>query len=87
MNDKVPNLDKLKQLCDELTNRDAQLRLNASTLWDILEIISDVKIRLSKIKIKDSIIQREIQDCALNLEEISCIIERKGCKRVEQNGR
>ena len=86
MSDKVPNLDKLKQLCDELTTRDEQLRLNAATLWDILEIVSDVKTSLSKIKTKDSIVLREIRDCALNLEEISCIIENKGCKRVGQNG-
>ena len=87
MNDKIPNLDKLKQLCDELGNRDEQLKLNASALWDILEIISGVKISLSKIKTKDSIAQKEIQECALKLEEVSCIIEEKGCKKVVPNGR
>jgi hypothetical protein len=86
MNNKVPNLDKLRQLCDELTTRDEQLRLNASALWDILEVISEVKVSLSKIKIKNSIVQKEIQDCALKLEEISCIIATKGCKRVATNG-
>ena len=86
MNDKVPNLDKLKQLCDELTNRDEQLKINASTLWDILEVVSGVKTSLSRIKTKDLIVQKEIQDCALSLEEISCIMERKGCKKVVPHG-
>jgi hypothetical protein len=86
MNDKVPNLDKLKQLCDELGNRDQQLRLNASALWDILEIVSGVRICLSKLKTRDSSAQKEIQECALKLEEVSCIVDRKGCKKVVPHG-
>jgi hypothetical protein len=86
VDDKIPNLDKLKQLCDELTTRDQQLRLNASALWDILEVISDVKTRLSKLAAKDSKIQKEIQECALKLEEVSCIMAEKGCKKVVQHG-
>ena len=86
MNDKVPNLDKLRQLCDELTNRDEQLKINASALWDILEIISDAKVSLSKVKTEDSKIQKEIQDCASKLEKISCIIAEKGCKKVVSHG-
>jgi hypothetical protein len=87
MNEKVPNLDKLKQLCDELNNRDEQLKLNASALWDILEVISAVRVSLSELATKDSIIQKEIQECALKLEEVSCIITEKGCKKVVQDGR
>ena len=75
MSDKTPNLDKLKQLCDELGNRDQQLKLNASALWDILEVISEVKTRLSTIKTKDSVAQTEIQECSLRLEVVSCILE------------
>jgi len=86
MSDKTPNLDKLKQLCDELGNRDQQLKLNASALWDILEVISEVKTRLSTIKTKDSVAQTEIQECSLRLEEVSCILERKGCKKVVPHG-
>ena len=86
MNDKVPNLDKLRQLCDELTSRDEQLKINASALWDILEIISDAKVSLSKVMIEDSKIQKEIQDCASKLEKISCIIAEKGCKKVVPHG-
>jgi chromosome segregation ATPase len=86
MSDKVPNLDKLKQLCDELTNRDEQLKINASALWDILEIISEAKVSLSKIDTEDSKIQKEIKDCASKLEKISCIIAEKGCKKVVQHG-
>jgi len=86
MNDKIPNLDKLKQLCDELGNRDQQLKLNASALWDILEVISGVKISLAEIKTKDLVAQKEIQECALKLEEVGCIVEKKGCKKVVPNG-
>lgn len=86
MNDKVPNLDKLRQLCDELTTRDKQLRLNAAALWDILEVISDVKHSLSEIKTENLVVQKEIQNCTLKLEEISCIIATKGCKKVISHG-
>jgi len=86
MNDKIPNLDKLRQLCDELNNRDQQLKLNAAALWEILEVISDVKASLSKLAAKDSIIQKEIQKCTLKLEEVSCIIAKKGCKKVGHDG-
>jgi len=86
MNDKMPNLDKLKQLCDELTDRDAQLKLNAAALWDILEVISEVKVDLSQINTKDLKIQKQIQDCELKLERISCILGERGCKKVGSNG-
>jgi len=86
MNDKIPNLDKLKQLCDELTNRDQQLKLNASALWDILDVVSSVKDDLSKVETKDLSAKKEIQNCLLKLENISVIMEKKGCKKVTQHG-
>ena len=86
MNDELPNLDKLKKLCDELTNRDLQLKLNASALWDILEVVSHVKAGLSKINTKDLEAQKEIEKCSLKLDEVSCIIEKKGCKKVVPHG-
>jgi chromosome segregation ATPase len=86
MSDEIPNLDKLKRLCDELSNRDEQLKLNASALWDILEVTSEVRSRLSELTTKDSAAQEEIQECTLRLEEISGIINRRGCKKVAQHG-
>ena len=86
MRDETPNLDKLKQLCDELNNRDQQLKLNAAALWDILEVVSDVRAILFNLAEKDSMIQREIQECAFKLEKVSCILREKGCKKVVHNG-
>jgi len=86
MSDKTPNLDKLKQLCDELGNRDQQLKLNASALWDILDIVSGVKARLYEIKTKDSVAQKEIQECSLKLDEVSRILDKRGCKKVVSHG-
>ena len=86
MNEEIPNLDKLRQLCDELGNRDLQLKVNASALWEVLEVVATVKTRLSKIKTKDSAVQKEIKECSLKLEEVSCTLKKKGCKKVVSHG-
>ena len=31
------NIDKIKTICSELGDRDSQLKINASTLWVILD--------------------------------------------------
>jgi hypothetical protein len=87
MIEEMRNLDKLKLLCDELTNRDQQLKLNAATLWEILEVISGVSESLSKINIENPEAQERVGRCVLELEEISCIITRKGCKKVGSSER
>jgi|TARA_Y100000289_G_C3799791_1_gene88344 hypothetical protein len=81
MKDKA-NLDKLKQLCDELTDRDRQLKMNAAALWDILEVVSVVEKDLKEVKEKSSSEKEGIERCLENLSKISCIVDSKGCKKV-----
>lgn len=76
------NLDKLKQLCDELTDRDEQLKINASALWEILEIVSAVTKDLSEIEEEKCSNYDLVRKCVSKLEEVSCIIASKGCKKV-----
>lgn len=77
------NLNKLKELCDALTDRDMQLKANASALWDILEIVSQVKARLTEANNEKLSGSPEVLECLEDLAKIECIIDEKGCKRVQ----
>ena len=79
------NLDKLKQLCDELSDRDEQLKINAAALWDILDVASKVRDDLSKIKAKDNNNAERIKLCIEELKKVDCIISTKGCKKVQND--
>jgi DNA repair ATPase RecN len=76
------NLDKLKSLCEELSDRDQQLKINASTLWDILERVHQVKENLSNIHIQSDADQDNIDAALEKLSEISDLVSERGCKRV-----
>ena len=78
-----PNLDKLRQLCDELTDRDSQLKKNAAALWEILELLKSVNDDLSRIKPKDPHVEEQLGECMTDLDRISAILEQKGCKKVD----
>ena len=80
--DNKHNLSKLRQLCEELTDRDEQLKLNASALWDILEIVSGVRDDLSAIEANNPDDQNSIKECISELKRVDCIISTKGCKKV-----
>jgi len=76
------NLDKLKELCQELSDRDEQLKINASALWQILEVTSDVSVKLGDISTSEESVAKKIESCIETLDKINCIITEKGCKRV-----
>ena len=76
------NLDKLKELCKELSDRDEQLKVNASALWQILEVASDVSAKLGGISTSEEGVAKKIESCIETLDKINCIITEKGCKRV-----
>jgi hypothetical protein len=82
MNDGKAGLSKLRQLCDELTDRDEQLKVNAAALWEILEIVSGVTEDLSSISLKSSADKKVLEKCTKKLDRISCLVKEKGCRKV-----
>ena len=79
------NLDKLKSLCEELGDREKQLKINASTLWEILERVHKVQDNLSSIHIQSEADQYSIDEALGKLSEISVLVSERGCKKVMKN--
>jgi len=79
------NLDKLKALCDELSDRDDQLKINASTLWMILERVESAKEHLSEIEPVSDITKLALKSSVEELDKIAGLVTDRGCKRVSQN--
>jgi hypothetical protein len=79
------NLNKLRSLCDELSNRDEQLKINASTLWDILERVNKAADNLTEIQAEDISYDHtvKINAALIKLSEISDIVTSRGCKKVQ----
>jgi hypothetical protein len=79
------SLNKLKNLCNQLSDRDEQLKINASTLWVILDKIEDVKDSLSDIEIVNSFSRDSMGVAIETLSDISELVLDRGCKRVKEN--
>ena len=79
------NLNKLKNLCGQLADRDEQLKINASTLWIILEKIEDVKDILSGIEVVSASNKDSMGVAIETLSEVSGLVLDRGCKRVEDS--
>lgn len=82
MSNSKHNLDKLKELCRELNDRDEQLKINASALWQILEVTTSVQGSLKDIKSDNKKVLDEIRKCSDKLDGINSIIAEKGCRKV-----
>lgn len=76
------SLNKLKNLCNQLADRDEQLKINASTLWVILEKIEDVKDLLSEIEIVSASNKDSMDTAIETMSEISGLVLDRGCKKV-----
>jgi soluble cytochrome b562 len=79
------NLNKLKALCEELKDRDEQLKINASTLWDILTNVQEAKDALGEISADNKETQENIKIIVHKLDGISSLVSERGCKRVAEN--
>lgn len=74
------NLNKLRDLCNDLSDRDDQLKINASTLWEILEGVHDTREILVGLETEDSI--------NIAIEKLSIIltlVTDRGCRKVVSN--
>ena len=79
------NLDKLKALCIELSDRDDQLKINASTLWMILERVEMAKGHLSEIAPINDIVKVALKSSVEELDQIAALVTDRGCKRLSQD--
>ncbi len=71
------NLNKLKSLCDQLTDRDSQLKINAKALWMVVEEVDKVKQALES--------GGKLSDLSEMLNNVSVILEKNNCKRLEEH--
>ena len=74
------NLNKLKNLCNDLSDRDNQLKINATTLWDILEGIHGVREILVSVQAESG--QEEMDEAINRLSGILELVTERGCKKV-----
>ena len=79
------NINKLKALCDKLEDRDEQLKINASTLWDILANIEDARQALEDISLENESNQTNVDTVVEKLNGISALVSDRGCKRVRED--
>ncbi|MAG24303.1 hypothetical protein CMI47_01875 [Candidatus Pacearchaeota archaeon] len=79
------NINKLKTLCGELEDRDEQLKINASTLWDILSNIQEARSALESIEVENKDNQTKINIVVNKLSGISSMVASKGCKKVAED--
>ncbi len=83
MHNKGSNLDKLKKLCEELNDRDEQLKINAKTLWDLLDVITGVSESLSCMSKESTCCGNQVKKLAEKLEDAASFITERGCKRIQ----
>ena len=76
------NINKIKTLCDQLNDRDKQLKINAKTLWLILEKVESASKKINDISAKDVGFKRELDEISMSLDEAKSIINDRGCKKV-----
>lgn len=74
------NILKIKKLCDELIDRDIQLKINEKALWIIMDKISTLKEEMQELELKNS---NDILDKVIfSLNEIQILAKKNGCKRI-----
>lgn len=79
------NINKIKILCEELNDRDRQLKVNAKTLWLVLDKIERANEKLKSIMNPKGDLNKELSEVSTSLEEVKCLINERGCKKVSQN--
>ena len=80
MTDSKENLKKLKELCEALDDRDRQLKINAKTLWVIIERVQLVKKQVLEISSEDKTVSDALDGVAEALDGVSELVEVRGCK-------
>lgn len=76
------NINKIKILCDQLNDRDRQLKINAKTLWLILEKVEMASKKVNEISSRGDTFQKELSEISMSLDEAKSIINDRGCKKV-----
>lgn len=79
------NINKIKQLCEELNDRDYQLKINTKTLWMILEKVDETNQKIDHILEKEGcsgLAKAKLEEVSLCLDEIKNLANDRGCKRI-----
>tara|TARA_B100001094_G_scaffold292612_1_gene311930 strand:- start:5721 stop:5990 length:270 start_codon:yes stop_codon:yes gene_type:complete len=80
------NINKIKQLCKKLSDRDYQLKINTKTLWMILEKVDETNQKIDHIlegeKGCSELAKSKLEEVSLCLDEIKNLANDRGCKRV-----
>lgn len=88
MSESKSNINKIKELCSQLNNRDIQLKVNEKALWVMVERIERVEsITSNAIKNKESLcknsLEEKLTEISASLKSALQVISEKGCKKVE----
>ena len=75
------NISKIKKLCNELIDRDIQLKINEKALWIIVDKINELKKEVEEFSLKNS---NDILDKVIfSLDQIQILAKENGCKRIK----
>jgi hypothetical protein len=77
------NLNKIKALCESLNDRNSQLKINASTLWFLLDEIKFIIEDLSKLESNNDQNNQKLNAVIKRLSNMADIVETRGCKAIQ----
>lgn len=82
------NINKLKEICSQLTNRDVQLKINEKILWNMYEQVENTeKIILEALSNKDDLcrntLEKKLEEISVSLSAAIEIVSSSNCKKVE----
>lgn len=82
------NINKLKEICSQLTNRDVQLKINEKILWNMYEKIEHTeKIALEVLSEKDDLcrdtLEKKLEEISVSLSAAIKIVSSSDCKKME----
>ena len=88
MSENKSNINKIKELCSQLNNRDLQLKINERALWTMVEKLEEVEsITSSAVENKENLckssLENKLIEISNSLKGVLEIISKKGCKKVE----
>jgi len=82
------NINKLKEICSQLTNRDVQLKINEKILWNMYAQVENTeKIVLETLSNKDNLcrntLEKKLEEISVSLSAAIKMVSSGNCKKVE----
>jgi hypothetical protein len=87
MKKKNSNINKIKELCTQLSNRDVQLKVNEKALWIIVEKLSKTEDLINHaLSNKEEFCKNSLCTTLLEISEsirdAKNVLNSSGCKRI-----